>query len=281
MIWGYKKNMDQKQRRLILAVKRVIEERFDFSEWDSLAFLTNGEDIVRNHLSIDWVDVLDPTAYHAATRAVIISLIEKDPANLEIISEYLDLPAWLKEHDPKEYAKLYGHTQLLLDDLKDRGVNTSFEINQYILRIRDAVEADPELAIGSMKDLLESVMKCILDAHGESISNKEDLQGLLKRTQKILTLDPSELDESKKGSDIIKCTLSNLGQAVIGIAKLRNLYGTGHGRLRPSGITPRHARLVVNAGATLAVFLIETFEYHKEGSWGNPTPENSENILTA
>lgn len=231
-------NMDQKQRRLILAMKRVIEERFDFSEWDSLASLTNGEDIVRNHFSIDWVDVLDPTAYHAATRAVITSLIEKDPANLEIISEYLDLPAWLKEHDPKEHVKLYGHTQLLLDDLKDRGVNTSFEINQYILRIRDAVEADPELAIGSMKDLLESVMKCILDAHGESISKKEDLQGLLKRTQKILKLDPSEFDETTRGVEVVKRTLSNLGQAVVGIFELRNMYGTGHGRTRRSGVTP-------------------------------------------
>ena len=265
MIWGYKMNMDQRRRRLIVAIlgKAVL---LSDTEWDELAFLTNGEDIVRNHLSIDWCDVLDPTAYHASTRAMIISLIEKDPANLEEISEYLKFPAWLKEHDPKEYAKLYGHTQLLLDDLKDRGVNTSFEINQYILRIQDAVEADPEAAIGSMKDLLESVMKCILDAHGESVSNKEDLQDLLKRTQKILKLDPNEIGEKAKGKKSIKRTLSSLGQVIVGIFELRNLYGTGHGRTRRSSVTPRHARLVVNAGATLAVFLIETFEHHKEGS---------------
>ena len=264
MIWDYKMNMDQKQRRLILAMKRVIEKRFDFLEWDNLASLTNGKDIVGNHLSIDWVDVLDPTAYQASVKDVITSLIEKNPANLEIISEYLDLPAWLKEHDPKEYAKLYGHTQFLLDDLKDRGVNASFEINQHILRIQDAVEADPESAIGSMKELLESVMKCILEAHGESISNKEDLQGLLKRIQKILKLDPNELDEIPKGKETTKRTLSSLGQVIAGIFELRNLYGTGHGRTRRSGVTPRHARLVVNAGAALAVFLIETFEHRKK-----------------
>ena len=49
MIWDYKMNMDQKQRRLIVAMKRVIEERFHLSEWSELATLTDGEDIIYEH----------------------------------------------------------------------------------------------------------------------------------------------------------------------------------------------------------------------------------------
>ncbi len=257
-------NTDQKRRRLILAMARVIAERFYFSEWDSLAFLTNGKDIIDNHPRL-WSSLrFNDDDYFENVLAVLEILIEREPDNFGIISEYLKLEAWLKEHDPKEYAKLYGHTQLLLDDLKDRGVNASFEINRHILRIQDAVEADPEAAIGSMKELLESVMKCILDAHGEPVSDNEKLQGLLKRTQKILKLDPNELDEIPKGKETTKRTLSSLGQVIAGIFELRNLYGTGHGRTRRSGVTPRHARLVVNAGAALAVFLIETFEHRKK-----------------
>jgi hypothetical protein len=102
----------------------------------------------------------------------------------------------------------------------------------------------------------------VLEANGETVG-KEDLGQLLKRTQKILKLDPTEVAETARGADLIKRTLSSLGQVITGISELRNLYGTGHGRSRQSGISPRHARLVVNAGATLAVFLMETFEHHQ------------------
>ncbi len=259
------RSTDQKQRRLILAMKRIIVERFGSPEWEELAFLTNGKDIIENHprllRSLYWRD----PDYDNNVLEVIESLIQKEPENLEEISTHLDLLAWLKEHDPKEYAKLYGHTQLLLNNLGERGITNSFDLNQHILRIQDGIDSDPELAIGSTKELLESIMKCILEAHGESVG-KEDLPTLLKRTRKILKLDPSEFDETRKGGKIVKRTLSSLGQIVTGIDELRNSYGTGHGRTRRSGVTPRHARLVVNAGAALAVFLIETFEHHKKDS---------------
>ncbi len=257
-------SMDQRQRKLVVAILHEVGRLSD-EEWIELSILTNGEDIVRNYRRIDWPDVLDPTAHCVSTKAVITSLIEQDPANLNIIIDYLNLDELLKERDPKQFAELFGHTQLLLDELKDKAITNSFDLNQYILRIQDVIDSDPELAIGSMKDLLESVMKCILEAHGESVG-KEDLQTLLNRTKKILKLDPSGFDETMKGAKIIKRTLSNLGQVVKGIDELRNLYGTGHGRTRRSGVTPRHARLVINAGAALAVFLIETFEHHQKDS---------------
>jgi hypothetical protein len=78
-----------------------------------------------------------------------------------------------------------------------------------------------------------------------------------------IDLEPTKVSPNAKGSEIIKRTLSNLGQIVTGIHELRNLYGTGHGNVRQSGVNPRHARLVVGAGATLASFIIETFEAHK------------------
>ena len=53
--------------------------------------------------------------------------------------------------------------------------------------------------------------------------------------------------------------LSSLNQVSQGIAELRNLYGTGHGRDgRFISIQPRHAKLAVGAAATLGAFLMET-----------------------
>jgi len=69
-------------------------------------------------------------------------------------------------------------------------------------------------------------------------------------------------------AEIVRRVLSNLGQVVTGIYELRNIYGTGHGQVRHSGISSRHARLVVGVGAALATFLIETNEMRK------PRPAN-------
>ena len=44
-----------------------------------------------------------------------------------------------------------------------------------------------------------------------------------------------------------------------GLAELRGLYGTGHGKHgKTSGLSPRHAKLAVGAAATLATFLFQT-----------------------
>ena len=47
------------------------------------------------------------------------------------------------------------------------------------------------------------------------------------------------------------------------LAELRNLFGTGHGKLTHHvGLEKRHAKLAVSAAATLALFL---FESHDSG----------------
>lgn len=44
-----------------------------------------------------------------------------------------------------------------------------------------------------------------------------------------------------------------------GIAELRNLYGTGHGRDgKAVGLQPRYARLAAGCAGVLATFLFET-----------------------
>jgi hypothetical protein len=56
--------------------------------------------------------------------------------------------------------------------------------------------------------------------------------------------------------------LSNLGTIGNGLAELRGLYGTGHGKHgKTAELSARHAKLAVGAAATLATFLFET---HKE-----------------
>lgn len=144
-------------------------------------------------------------------------------------------------------------------DLLDK---THFQ--EYIDRIKKSINEDVGLAIGSTKELVEATLKTILNKSEIPFDKNDDIPKLLKSVQKALELVPDDVDEAKKGSDIIKVLLSNLSQVVIKLTELRNLYGTGHGKENArKGLNERHAKLAVGAGITLATFLLETFELRR------------------
>ena len=135
-------------------------------------------------------------------------------------------------------------------------------ISRQVTRMEEAVESDPDLAVGTAKEFIETVCKTILDRAGEVYEKNDDLTALVKGTVKALRLAPNDVDAALPAADMVRRTLSNLAQIAQGAAELRNLHGTGHGRSAqdPSALQPRHARLVVGASATLASFLFETYE---------------------
>jgi hypothetical protein len=153
---------------------------------------------------------------------------------------------------------------LSLDGLKDHeAVFNSVYIGKQIKRMEDAVNDDPALAIGTAKELIETCCKTILAEHHITVSSTDDIPKLTKATLKVLNLVPEDVNEASRGADVIKRLLSNLGTIGNGIAELRGLYGTGHGKhASVNGLKPRHAKLAVGAAATLVMFLFDT---HMEG----------------
>ena len=137
-------------------------------------------------------------------------------------------------------------------------------ISQQITRMETAVNQDPELAIGTAKELVETCCKSILSTCNVQFSKNDDLPKLVKSTVKKLELTPADIPNQAKASDTIKRLLSNLATITQGVAELRNHYGTGHGKLSASnGLQPRHAKLAVGSASTLAVFLTETYKVRK------------------
>ena len=138
-------------------------------------------------------------------------------------------------------------------------------LRQQIDRIRNAIGDDPDLAIGTAKELLETTCRSILADYGVTADSGWDVTRLVKEARGVLKLVPEDIPDSAKGAEIIKRMLSNLGQVSQGLAELRNLYGTGHGKDGQfKGLSPRHARLAVGCATTLATFLFETHEVRKE-----------------
>ena len=151
----------------------------------------------------------------------------------------------------------------LLSGIKETAaVFDAKHMHDQIRRMESSVETDPSLAIGTAKELIETCCKTILAERGKPVAGTPDVSTLTKETLKELKLVPEGIHEAARGADVIKRLLSNLGTIGNGLAELRGLYGTGHGKHgSASGLTTRHAKLAVGAAATLAVFLFET---HRE-----------------
>lgn len=138
------------------------------------------------------------------------------------------------------------------------------ELAQQLARLRKAVDEDPGLAIGTAKEMLETTCKAILEDQGVSFDARWDFPELLKATRRELRLLPDDIPEAVRGAETMKRLLSSLGQIGHGLAELRNLYGSGHGRSPGAkGLSARHARLAVGAVATLVQFLFDTHQERK------------------
>lgn len=143
-----------------------------------------------------------------------------------------------------------------------KAIATSFDANHIhdqIQRIEASIDADPALAIGTAKELVESCFKTILGERGIQYGSGEDVLELGKKVFKALKLVRDDVPQAAKGAETIKRVLSNLATIVQGVAELRGLYGTGHGKEgKARGLQPRHARLAVGAASSLVTFVFQT-----------------------
>ncbi|NJP90904.1 abortive infection family protein [Nonomuraea sp. FMUSA5-5] len=153
-------------------------------------------------------------------------------------------------------ARHLGHLQLHLKDLSDpSGIQAELE------RIRRSVAEHPDDAIGAAKQLIEATAKIVLKERGESLSDHDDLADLVKRSQQSLLLHPRQSPSlsNPDAAGAVKRILGGLSSIALGVTELRNQYGSGHGRLSaPTGLSPRHARLAVNAASTWCEVMLET-----------------------
>ena len=192
--------------------------------------------------------------------AEIVVRLERNAWNEAVMDDLLRL---MKRDgytfDGEEFVPLPSKQQLPIQAI--RSLAASFDLpglHAEIGRLANAAEDDPSLAVGTAKEMVETICKTILEDRGVT-SRGEDLPQLVRRVSKELALLPDDIPDHAKRSDVIRRMLSNLNQVSQGIAELHNLYGTWHGRDgRFIGIQPRHAKLAVGADAILGTFLMET-----------------------
>lgn len=118
------------------------------------------------------------------------------------------------------------------------------------------INSDPEGTITVSRSILESTCKHILDKMKLQYDDKMDLPDLYKFTAKSLNLSPDQHTEK-----IFKQILSGVGSVVHGFGSLRNKLSDSHGvGVNKSKPSLRHARLALNLGMSVSIFLMETYE---------------------
>lgn len=198
--------------------------------------------------------------------------VESDAVVGKVLSALLDHWSQTSDPDPSGHALLV-QCRAVANRLLAGGVNLTglkdtataidaIQLADQIRRMEQTMHTDPALAIGTAKELVETVCKTILSERGKEITGTPDMPTLTKEAFKELKLVPEGIPEEARGAKTIRVLLSNLGSIANNLAEIRNLYGTGHGHLGTAkGLRARHAKLAVGAAATLAMFLFET---HKD-----------------
>jgi hypothetical protein len=138
-------------------------------------------------------------------------------------------------------------------------------LNAEFDRAIENVEKDPPASLTASCAILESLCRIYIDTEGLQLPSKETIKPLWSVVQKDLKLDPGSVEDQ----DITRI-LSGLSSVVDGIAGLRTHAGSAHGhgshRYR---ILSRHARLAIHAAHTLAIFILETWEFRRQSA-GKP-----------
>ena len=183
----------------------------------------------------------------------------------------------MKEHDEenrKNRAVAYKKCRGILDKAGGTMVMTataetlkeafdSDYISAQIDLMLNLKDGNPTEAIGKAKELIESCCKTILEFEGCTVDKDWEVPRLVDETFKHFHLMPKNISDDVKGAKSIKAILGNLKAIAQGVAELRNLYGSGHGKSSSyKGLESRHASLAIGSSTTLVRFLWDSYERH-------------------
>ena len=153
--------------KVILALQKAILDTFDDGKWHELGYLTDTIEIVEGDRrllrSLHWAD----DDYQGCVFRVLSQIIRHSRENLDLVVEFVGLETWLRENDPVMYGELYGSGEVIpLDSVEEASsVLDVIELSRHAARIRKSIRDDPAQAIGSAKELLETVLKTIIGEH--------------------------------------------------------------------------------------------------------------------
>lgn len=133
-------------------------------------------------------------------------------------------------------------------------------LDEQLARLQRSI-GDPGLAIGTTKDLLESVAKFVLEELGAPVDRRNmDFNGLWYLARDRLGIHPQQLAEGTPASAPLRKILQSAWTIAEQVNELRKLQGTGHGRTLPTGVSQETAWLVVREACVVVEFSLASLD---------------------
>lgn len=146
-------------------------------------------------------------------------------------------------------------------ELRPKNLNalTSRELSAALLayarRARHGTE-DAALLSGTGKDLLEATAAHVLTSKYGSYPQQSNFQALLG--QAFVALGLATPEEESTGAEAPQCSMEKgLYEAAVGINRLRNKEGTGHGRPWVPNVTEAEARAAIELSGVIAGYMLD------------------------
>lgn len=137
-------------------------------------------------------------------------------------------------------------------------LDTSY-VNKQVELMNNTVATNTDLAIGTAKELLETVCKSILIQKNVPIDKNWTLSQLLKNTTNVLDFKANNTDDHIAADRSIRQILGGISSIVQGITELRNSFGSGHGKDADfKGIESHTAKFIVGMVTEMAIYYLAT-----------------------
>lgn len=270
------------------AIAIMIEKTFDKADWFHLGAATDTADLINDHdRLLRSLSFGDDDYLHCIYQVLPEILGERRRRgrstaqqtvdsfeNLEIVEARLGLEFWLRDNNVAAYRELYGGADTsFVDDVIDAVHDplTVADVEAHAQRIRGGLNTDPAQAVGSAKELLETVLKSILGLHGTGKETQQNLPKLIGGALDELGMSPGRLDMTEPGADQRRMILQSLVAIVSATSELRNAgLGTGHGVSRAPALDSAFARLAVSSAVSAATFLADAAARRAVGDYATP-----------
>lgn len=248
--------------RFKVKLAEALARRMDESEWKKFAVLHGLSDRIIEHprflRSMRW----DDPDHEGHVLDLIEYLFDQEPAALMELFERPGVQNWFKSNDAEMLTICKENDDPLITAITHslqevEAVSNAIDLTQYTKRIQNALPGDPYQAIGATKDMLEATMRTILHRRDVPDLEKFDFPMLAKRCFAELGLMTSTAPATK-GERHLRKIASSAKTMIETANELRNLAGTGHGRVvgNEEVVTAADASLVASSGLVLAAWLL-------------------------
>ena len=132
-------------------------------------------------------------------------------------------------------------------------------LDDALYRLQHA-DGDSALQIGTAKEIIESILKYILQEIGAGEPKNAKFPYLKHLAMERLGMLPQDVDISKPGGKNLRSLYTNVSKDMDELDQIRNLVGTGHGRTDTYALSDQDTTFIIKETGLIAELLLKKLD---------------------